>query len=155
MSKQPEEGEIRLEAIRHPEVHYERTDLSPRGIYVFLLALVIAAAFVHLVIWGLWRHMAGAQAQPSPPRTELVKPVRELGGDPGQRFPTPRLQPEPVTDMDKFRAQVEDRLNSYGWVDEKAGIVHIPIERAIELTVQRGLAARKAAPPEEPRAQRR
>ena len=38
-----------------------------------------------------------------------------------------------------FLLNQENQLNSYGWVDEKAGVAHIPIERAMELTVQRGL----------------
>jgi hypothetical protein len=38
-----------------------------------------------------------------------------------------------------FLMNQEDQLNSYGWVDEKADVAHIPIERAMELTVQRGL----------------
>jgi hypothetical protein len=37
-----------------------------------------------------------------------------------------------------FLINQESQLNSYGWVDEKAGLAHIPIERAMELTVQRG-----------------
>ena len=36
-----------------------------------------------------------------------------------------------VTDAE----QLED-LNSYGWVDQQAGIAHIPIDRAMELTVR-------------------
>ena len=38
-----------------------------------------------------------------------------------------------------FLMNQENQLNSYGWVDEKAGVAHIPIERAMELIVQRGL----------------
>jgi hypothetical protein len=38
-----------------------------------------------------------------------------------------------------FLVNQENQLNSYGWVDEKAGVAHIPIERAMELIVQRGL----------------
>jgi hypothetical protein len=38
-----------------------------------------------------------------------------------------------------FLINQENQLNSYGWVDEKDGVAHIPIERAMELTVQRGL----------------
>jgi hypothetical protein len=38
-----------------------------------------------------------------------------------------------------FLVNQENQLNSYGWVDEKAGVAHIPIERAMELTAQRGL----------------
>jgi hypothetical protein len=35
------------------------------------------------------------------------------------------------------RAQEQAWLHSYGWVDEAAGVVHIPIERAMELVVAR------------------
>jgi hypothetical protein len=34
------------------------------------------------------------------------------------------------------RALKLERLGSYGWVDEKAGVVHIPIDRAMELVAQ-------------------
>ena len=34
-------------------------------------------------------------------------------------------------------------LRSYGWVDKNAGIVRIPIDEAIRLTLQRGLPTRK------------
>jgi len=37
----------------------------------------------------------------------------------------------------------EDRvLNSYGWVDANGGVVHIPIEQAMKLTLEQGLPAR-------------
>lgn len=146
MSNQPVGGggEFPVAEVRHPQVHYDRSDLSSRGIYMFLVGLVVVAAFIHFVIWGLWRYLSRAEAEPVRPRTEVVLPARSLRGDPALRFPAPRLQPDPVADMDKFRTQVEERLNSYGWVDQKAGIVHIPIERAIELTAQRGLPVRTA-----------
>jgi hypothetical protein len=38
-----------------------------------------------------------------------------------------------------------NELYSYGWVDEKAGTVHIPIDRAMDLIVQRGLPVRPQA----------
>jgi len=28
------------------------------------------------------------------------------------------------------------QIESYGWVDQKAGVVHLPVRRAMELTVQ-------------------
>ena len=33
-------------------------------------------------------------------------------------------------------ARKRDRLASYGWVDRNAGVVHIPIDRAMELVAQ-------------------
>jgi hypothetical protein len=40
------------------------------------------------------------------------------------------------------QAQEQARLNSYGWVDEDAGVAHIPIERAMEMILEEGLPAR-------------
>ena len=33
-------------------------------------------------------------------------------------------------------------LKNYGWIDQKTGIVRIPVDRAIELLAKRGLPAR-------------
>jgi hypothetical protein len=44
--------------------------------------------------------------------------------------------------MRRLRAADEAILNSYGWVDEEAGVVRIPIDRAMELTLERGLPTR-------------
>ena len=37
-------------------------------------------------------------------------------------------------------------LNSYGWVDPKAGVVRIPIDRAMDLLLQKGLPVRGKQP---------
>jgi len=34
------------------------------------------------------------------------------------------------------RAKEHEALTTYGWIDQKAGVVRLPIDRAIELTVQ-------------------
>jgi hypothetical protein len=59
--------------------------------------------------------------------------------------PEPRLQPTPGVDLQKFRAEEEKVLHNYGWVDAGSGIARIPIERAMELTAQRGLPVRGAS----------
>jgi hypothetical protein len=62
-------------------------------------------------------------------------------------FPNPRLQKNDVREMrDQIEAE-ENLLERYSWVDESAGTVRIPIERAIELTAERGLPVRQAAAP--------
>jgi hypothetical protein len=55
------------------------------------------------------------------------------------QFPPPRLQSAPRGDLKALRAREELLLNGYGWVDRKAKIVHIPVDRAMDLLVQRGL----------------
>jgi hypothetical protein len=48
------------------------------------------------------------------------------------------------------RASRIERLDSYGWVDRPAGIVHMPIDRAMGLVVE-GVRAAPGGPPEPPR----
>lgn len=57
-------------------------------------------------------------------------------------FNEPVLQIDPVADLQAYKAKENDLLNSYGWVDKSAGIAHIPIDRAIELTAEKGLPTR-------------
>ena len=44
------------------------------------------------------------------------------------------------------------QVNTYGWVDQQSGIVRIPIDRAMDMSLQRGFPARAAseAPPSMP-----
>ncbi len=63
-------------------------------------------------------------------------------GAPTLSAPPPALQQNPADDLRVMRAAEDATLRSYGWIDRDAGTIRIPIERAIELTAQRGLPAR-------------
>jgi hypothetical protein len=69
--------------------------------------------------------------------------------DPHPIAPEPRLQTNDQADLEKFRAAEEEKLNSYGWVNKEAGIIRIPIERAMDLIALRGLPTRNS-PNEKP-----
>jgi hypothetical protein len=56
--------------------------------------------------------------------------------------PPPRLQTQPFKDIYQLKTEQRGVLNSYGWVNKASGVVHIPIDRAMELTLQRGLPTR-------------
>jgi hypothetical protein len=60
------------------------------------------------------------------------------------------LQVNPTVALEEVRREEEAQLNSYGWVQREAGVVRIPIERAKELLLERGLPVRPqpANPPE-------
>lgn len=53
--------------------------------------------------------------------------------------PPPRLQIDPAADLVALRTAETARLSGYGWVERERGIVHIPIDRALALTAERGL----------------
>ena len=54
--------------------------------------------------------------------------------------PSLACEEHPVEELQgPARAREDEVLNSYGWEDQKAGLVHIPIDKAIEmLACQRG-----------------
>jgi hypothetical protein len=54
-------------------------------------------------------------------------------------YPEPRLQPDPAADMRRFKAQQREHLNTAGWVDRAQGIVHIPIDQAMEQIARQGI----------------
>jgi hypothetical protein len=56
-----------------------------------------------------------------------------------KNFSQPRLETNERIENNDFRLQEEQKLYSYGWVDQQGGAVRIPIDRAMELVAQRGL----------------
>jgi cytochrome c5 len=82
---------------------------------------------------------------------QVVAYVRSLSGlvradaAPGRsdhlqaRTSAPPRQALPDRELREMRAAEDAALNSYGWVDTRAGIVRIPIDRAIEMLAARGL----------------
>jgi hypothetical protein len=66
--------------------------------------------------------------------SEPASPLASYGP---QEPPQPRLQTDPRADLDRLRASEREQLDGYGWVDRDAGTVHIPIDEAMGLFVQR------------------
>ena len=63
-----------------------------------------------------------------------------------QQFPqTPRIEEHPAIELKELHSQEDRILSTYGWTDKKAGLVRIPIDRAMELQLERGFPMRKEA----------
>jgi hypothetical protein len=117
-------------------VQHEGSDVNVRGILIFGLGLFVTAAAIHVLVWLLFLYFAGREAT----RGATDYP---LAADQQTRVPPePRLQTNPREDLRLMREQEDAILKSYGWVDRPAGVVRIPIEEAMRLTVRRGLPSR-------------
>jgi len=56
--------------------------------------------------------------------------------------PLPNLQKQPFNDIYALREAENAKLTGYGWVDKEGGVTHIPIERAMDVMLQRGFPVR-------------
>ena len=137
------------EHIQHAEITYERSDLSTHGVLLFLVGLAVAGVLIHIVLWGMYAYLDKFQQSRQPLPNPLAEAHSQVPStaQTAQKFPQPRLQPDPVADLNNFRAREEQVLNSYGWVDKNAGVAHIPIEQAIEILAARGLPVRETGMP--------
>jgi|SRR5579862_863138 len=116
---------------------YEKRDVQAAWIFGIVAFLLVSGLIVHFCFAGVLERMekkpmptdAWAGARPA------VNATAELKG-------VPQLQIAPEVDLQAFRAREDAQLNSYEWIDRSAGVVRIPIERAMELVAQRGLPAR-------------
>lgn len=143
----------------HSPGGFERRDIHFRGIIFFGLILLVAAGAIHLTIWGLYgfldREAGRADPAPNPmvkvdPNDKKILPQDRLRKV-TRTFPEPRLQYDDVADMKALRSNENEKLglnngHPYAWIDENAGVVRIPIDRAMELLAQRGLGGAATAP---------
>src|SRR4029077_17250381 len=122
----------------NPDVHHEESDIHLRALLWFVVILTVIVLAVDVVCFGLFKLMNRYETAHEPYTTPLAVSV---GKDVG-KFPEPRLQIAPWVDLKEWRAQQQQYLNGYGWVDERLGVARIPIARAKELLLQKGIAVR-------------
>ena len=112
---------------------YERSDANVRSLAVSAAGLFVLLGVSLLAMGWMFGYLA-KQEKPGPAKSPVAQ-ERELP-------PSPRLQTTPGGDLKQFRAAENEKLSSYGWVDRNANVVRIPIDRAMELTAERGLPHR-------------
>ena len=125
------------ENVANPEVHHEESDVNIRGILGFGAGLIVVAVVVHLLIYVLFGYFNSRERVQGP----AEYPLAAAQGN--RQPPEPRLQTDPRQDLADMRAKEQDQLTSYGWVDKNAGVVRIPIDAAMKLTLERGLPSRQ------------
>jgi hypothetical protein len=111
-------------------VGHEQRDVRPGSVVgwtvgVFVLMLFALAA-MWLLLGGMNRYLTRTGPQ--------ANPMADYGP---KEPPAPRLQADPLADMQALRAREQAQLDGYGWVDRQAGTVHIPVDRAMQLLLER------------------
>ena len=146
-------------------LNHETTDISLEGIGRLTIGFIVIICVVSTVMYATYRMLdrrtmgqvdspvefaadsdkAVAKEITTPNLMDQPNTVDEIG--------RPAAGPKILTNeplwLAQFRTQQREALTTYGWVDKEAGVVRVPIERAKQLIVERGLpqaAATGAAP---------
>ena len=113
---------------------HELSDVNPKRILWFGIGLALVIGTVVVVSYGLFNYFYRTETRRRPPPSPL-----SYGVEPP---PEPRLLTKPGADLAAMRAEEDQILGSYGWIDRERGIVRVPIDRAIMLLAQKGLPTR-------------
>jgi hypothetical protein len=115
---------------------YETRDANLRSLLRFGFGLFVTLVLAWAASKWIFDYFGRVQ-QLGPPATPFEQ---------GRALPPlPQLQVRPVQDLEQLREKEGGSLDSYGWVDRGRGIVHIPIDRAMDLLLERGLPTRPGA----------
>ena len=123
----------------------EEDGINYRGIVWFVAVLAITTLASQLLMVGLFKYLARDVAADDLPRAPLAAPAGQLPPGPNLAYlsSTDRQLSEPAH-FATFRETEEKKLSSYEWIDKSAGTVRIPIDRAKDLLLERGLPVRAA-----------
>ena len=123
----------------HPERH-EHTDVSVRGIWVTVGAVIITTLIVHVIMYVVFFAYEGDQArQDEVERRSAITDV--VQGPPAE---VPRLQgiasynaETPSADLLRMRTENQNVVNRYG--KSADGRLHIPVSSAIDLALKQNM----------------
>ncbi|HWS54282.1 MAG TPA: hypothetical protein VN228_09155 [Pyrinomonadaceae bacterium] len=157
--------------ITNPDVAHEHSDVSVRPLLWFVAGLTLFTGAMALAMYLMFQFFqereAAAELRPSPlarqgqdrlppePRLQLA-PGFEVRDEGGRRIPLDydtespiERSPQPQSEYWQVRDEWQRKLNGYGWVDQNAGTVRVPIEEAMRRYAERrkGMQATGQPPP--------
>ncbi|MFY9611860.1 MAG: hypothetical protein WAU45_25005 [Blastocatellia bacterium] len=133
----------------------ESSTMNIAPVVWFLVSLAASTAIIFVLMGGLFNlfesRVKKEEGKPSPlagerqriapePRVQLAPSrIEQVEGR-----ESPNLKHDhPLAEMRRIQREENEKLNSYSWIDEKNGIVRIPIDEAKTLLLKRGLPIRK------------
>lgn len=135
--------------IRNVEVTHERSDISVKGVLMFVIALSVSIAIVSTGVWLIFRYFNGEEAKEPQPGPMALKKDERLP-------PEPRLQSAPGfaatiangqrVDLSRREPQAEYRVLRQQWQQELQGElkdqsgnpIGMPIDQAMKQIVSGG-----------------
>jgi hypothetical protein len=128
-----------------PPLNHELSDADPRPVLKFLAFLVIVTGAIAVLVVFFYNYLEHREATEKTARYPM-----SLSDQERPLPPPPRLQTYPFEDIKDLRRAEQPLLTTYEWIDQSAGTVRIPIERAMDILAERGLPHRAPGEPAAP-----
>jgi hypothetical protein len=121
----------------HGTAGHEVTDAQIRPVFIFLIALcaLIIASLVGMTF--LFNYLEKIESARDVPPSALAEP--------NPLPPEPRLDATSRGQLAQVLSSSAKKLEGYSWIDQEGQVVQIPIARAIDLVLERGLPVRNNA----------
>ena len=120
-----------------PGAKYEHTDIDVSVGYKFGLWLGISMLISVGIVTGVFYLFEGRAKAANVAAQQYPLAVGQH-----KEPPAPNLQNQPFKDIYLLRQGEAAKLSSYGWVDKEGGITRLPIDRAMEIMLEKGFPAR-------------
>jgi hypothetical protein len=126
----------RPQGLIEPGTHgYEPRDANVTWIFAIILFLLGCGFIIHLLLAVWLNHLKNGSSI-----TDAWRPIPRPSQQSLASFP--RLQISPQLDLNEFRAREDAELTNYGWINQASGVVRVPVSRAMELVLEKGLPTR-------------
>jgi hypothetical protein len=127
-------------------VAHETSDVNVKAIVAFAGIIAAVTIVSAVIVWGLFDALESQAAARDPKMSPLAVPATQMPRSTASPFFGGARQPQLVTNepavLRTLRQSEDKSLHEYGWVDQKAGVTHVPIDQAKKLLAERGLPAR-------------
>lgn len=122
------------------EMGYEHEDLqldaAPKATVWFFVGVIISIILGGVIFFLISPDSVAFQ------RTQAYKEFRRMPEAPAPLLQTNKSSHE---DIRNLKTSENETLHSFGWVDKAKGVAHVPVEEAMDMTLEEGLPTRANA----------
>jgi hypothetical protein len=116
---------------------HETSDVHVKSVLLSGFGFVGIMVLGLLISWGVYALFNHDTAAPGSHAETFAEP------NPNTLPPGPNLQSDPHAALVAMRHGEDSVLTTYAWVSRDSGIVRVPVSRAMQLLVKRGVAFRQ------------
>ena len=135
------------EEMHNDDTAHEHSDINIGALTWSMVVMFGTVIFTAGLMYVLFNFLERDAKSRDPKLSPLAIPATEMPKSTTSSpffgsAPEPKLMTGEPAYLKEGRAELQDELHTAGWIDEKAGVTRLPIDRAKELVLKDGLPVR-------------